>query len=83
MSIAGRNRRTAMMACLIILGMAGLTAASVPLYDLFCAVTGYGGTPRINARGGTWRRRDEDHRPVQRATSAPGCPGGFVRCSGA
>ena len=50
MSIGRRNRRTALMACLIILGMAGLTAASVPLYDLFCAATGYGGTPRINAQ---------------------------------
>lgn len=30
----------------IILGMVGLTAASVPLYRLFCQVTGYGGTTR-------------------------------------
>jgi cytochrome c oxidase assembly protein subunit 11 len=26
------------------MGMVGITAASVPLYDLFCKVTGYGGT---------------------------------------
>jgi cytochrome c oxidase assembly protein subunit 11 len=31
--------------------MFGLTAASVPLYDLFCRVTGFGGTPRIEAEG--------------------------------
>ena len=41
-----RKRRTATAAGLIILGMAGLSAASVPLYDLFCRVTGYGGTTR-------------------------------------
>jgi cytochrome c oxidase assembly protein subunit 11 len=28
-------------------GMLGLAYASVPLYKLFCAVTGYGGTPKI------------------------------------
>ena len=28
-------------------GMVGLAFASVPLYRLFCQVTGYGGTPRI------------------------------------
>jgi cytochrome c oxidase assembly protein subunit 11 len=48
---ARRNRRTAAVACSVILAMAGLTAASVPLYDLFCRVTGFGGTPRIAAEG--------------------------------
>ena len=42
-----RNRRTAAAASLVIVAMAGLTAASVPLYALFCKVTGYGGTPQI------------------------------------
>jgi cytochrome c oxidase assembly protein subunit 11 len=32
--------------------MVGLTAASVPLYDLFCRVTGYGGTPQVGAADG-------------------------------
>lgn len=45
-----RNRRTALLACLAILVMAGLTAASVPLYDLYCRVSGYGGTPNIDAQ---------------------------------
>jgi len=31
----------------VIIGMVGLTAASVPLYRLFCQVTGYGGTTQI------------------------------------
>ncbi len=30
----------------VIAGMTGLAFASVPLYRLFCAVTGYGGTPQ-------------------------------------
>jgi cytochrome c oxidase assembly protein subunit 11 len=41
---ARKNRRTALFGFGIILCMLGLTAASVPLYDLFCRVTGYGGT---------------------------------------
>jgi cytochrome c oxidase assembly protein subunit 11 len=41
-----RNRRTAVLLSTIILAMVGLTAASVPLYRLFCQVTGYGGTTR-------------------------------------
>jgi cytochrome c oxidase assembly protein subunit 11 len=35
---------TALLACGAIVAMLGLTAASVPLYRLFCQVTGYGGT---------------------------------------
>ncbi len=31
----------------VIGGMGGLAFASVPLYRMFCAATGYGGTPRI------------------------------------
>ena len=37
-------RFTGLLACGVIVGMLGLTAASVPLYRLFCQVTGYGGT---------------------------------------
>lgn len=39
-----RNRRTALIAVFAALAMLGLGYASVPLYRLFCAVTGYGGT---------------------------------------
>jgi cytochrome c oxidase assembly protein subunit 11 len=31
----------------IIFGMVGMSFAAIPLYRLFCAVTGYGGTPQI------------------------------------
>ena len=37
------NNRTALVLSLIILSMIVLVAFSVPLYDLFCRVTGYGG----------------------------------------
>jgi cytochrome c oxidase assembly protein subunit 11 len=42
-----RNKRT--MAAIVgaVVGMIGLAYASVPLYDLFCKVTGFGGTPGI------------------------------------
>lgn len=45
-STTRRHRRTAILLSTIILAMVGLTAASVPLYRLFCQVTGYGGTTR-------------------------------------
>jgi cytochrome c oxidase assembly protein subunit 11 len=31
----------------VVAGMVGLAFASVPLYDLFCRVTGFGGTPGV------------------------------------
>jgi cytochrome c oxidase assembly protein subunit 11 len=40
-------RKTAMFGGGIALGMLGLAYASVPLYDLFCRVTGFGGTPMV------------------------------------
>jgi cytochrome c oxidase assembly protein subunit 11 len=39
-----RNRRTALSMAMFALGMLGLGYAAVPLYDLFCRVTGFGGT---------------------------------------
>jgi cytochrome c oxidase assembly protein subunit 11 len=41
------DRLTATALAGIIVAMLGLTAASVPLYALFCKVTGYGGTTRV------------------------------------
>ncbi|GIK49688.1 MAG: cytochrome c oxidase assembly protein CtaG [Alphaproteobacteria bacterium] len=39
-----RMAMTAGVVVAIVLGMAGLAAAAVPLYDAFCKLTGYGGT---------------------------------------
>ncbi len=43
-NIARRNRTVAWRAALFGLAMLGLAFASVPLYRIFCAVTGFGGT---------------------------------------
>lgn len=43
-AVVNRNTRTAMMMVLLVLAMLGLAFASVPLYRLFCQVTGFGGT---------------------------------------
>ncbi len=42
-----KNTRTALRAASIVFVMIGLSYASVPLYDLFCRVTGFGGTTQI------------------------------------
>ena len=41
------NRRLAIALSGLVAGMVGLSYASVPLYELFCQVTGYGGTPQV------------------------------------
>ena len=45
-----RNATTAIVLIGVVGGMAGLAYASVPLYRLFCQVTGYGGTTQIADR---------------------------------
>lgn len=42
--LARRNGRTAALAGLLVLAMVGLAFASVPLYRLFCQITGIDGT---------------------------------------
>lgn len=42
-----RHRRVATYVVCAVFSMVGLAYASVPLYELFCRVTGYGGTPKI------------------------------------
>jgi cytochrome c oxidase assembly protein subunit 11 len=42
-----RNKRVGLMLAGIAAGMVGLAFASVPLYQLFCQVTGYGGTTQV------------------------------------
>ena len=44
-----KNGLTAVVLLSIAGGMVGLAFASVPLYQLFCQVTGYGGTPKTGA----------------------------------
>lgn len=44
-------RRKALPLVAVALGMVGMAFASVPLYDLFCRVTGYGGTTQASDTG--------------------------------
>jgi cytochrome c oxidase assembly protein subunit 11 len=41
--------RTAAMTVIVVVFMGALGWAAVPLYDLFCRVTGYGGTTQVGA----------------------------------
>jgi len=43
-NLDNRNARSAVMAGLFALTMLGIGYAAVPLYEIFCRVTGYGGT---------------------------------------
>ena len=42
-----RNAKVFAVCGAIVIGMVGMAYAAVPLYDLFCRVTGYGGTTQI------------------------------------
>ena len=42
-----RNGLIGLVLAGIVGGMVGLSFAAVPLYKVFCAVTGFGGTPKI------------------------------------
>jgi len=44
-----KGRSTAVIAGAVAVGMLGLAYAAVPLYDLFCDVTGFGGETRVAA----------------------------------
>lgn len=41
-----RNQRVGAVMGLVALGMLGMAYAAVPLYQMFCQATGYGGTPQ-------------------------------------
>jgi len=42
-----RNKTVAIMVGAVVAGMIGLSYAAVPLYQLFCQITGYGGTTQV------------------------------------
>ncbi|MGI9401630.1 MAG: cytochrome c oxidase assembly protein [Rhizobiaceae bacterium] len=78
-----RNSRVVFACLAVVVGMGGLAYASVPLYQLFCQVTGYGGTTQraTNSQGieildreatvrfdaNTAPDLDWDFKPVQRS----------------
>ncbi|MCB1720681.1 MAG: cytochrome c oxidase assembly protein [Rhodospirillales bacterium] len=47
-AMARKNARLGLTILGVVLGMAGLAYASVPLYDMFCRVTGFGGTTQTS-----------------------------------
>ena len=47
-----RNTLLASGLAVTVVGMVGLSFAAVPLYRVFCAATGYGGTPQIGGAAG-------------------------------
>lgn len=44
-----KNGRTGLWLCGIVVGMVGMSYAAVPLYNLFCDVTGFGGTTQVSS----------------------------------
>jgi cytochrome c oxidase assembly protein subunit 11 len=46
-----KHGRTALICVGVAFGMLGASFAAVPLYDLFCKVTGFGGTPMVGTAG--------------------------------
>ncbi len=46
--LARKNQRMALSVLLIVIAMLGLSFASAPLYDMFCRVTGFGGTTQVS-----------------------------------
>ena len=49
--------RTALVCASIVAVMVALSFAAVPLYDLFCRTTGFGGTTQRAETGASTRRR--------------------------
>ena len=45
--LARRNSRVLLMSLGVVVAMVGLSFAAVPLYQLFCQVTGFGGTTQV------------------------------------
>ncbi len=68
------NTRTVIFLLLILACMIGLVWASVPLYKLFCAVTGYGGTTQQAVAGQDIPVLDRDMRISFNADIDPSLP---------
>ena len=49
-ALHGRHRAVAVWCAVLVAAMVGAAYASVPLYRLFCQVTGFDGTPRVTTK---------------------------------
>lgn len=84
-TLSRRNRRTAIGVGAFVCGMIGLAYASVPLYDLFCRATGYGGTVQVGGPAAPGQAADAPARVVTirfNANTAPGLPWRFAPSQG-
>ena len=84
-TLSRRNRRTAIGVGAFVCGMVGLAYASVPLYDMFCRATGYGGTVQVGGPAAPGAAKDAPARVVTirfNANTAPGLPWRFAPAQG-
>lgn len=72
-----KNIRTGLIFLGVVFGMILLSFASVPLYKLFCQVTGFGGTPKIDPNAVAERILDQDITIRFNADVATGMPWTF------
>lgn len=73
-----KNTKTLSLVLLVVAAMVGLAFASVPLYDLFCRVTGFGGTTmRADAPPPTGEIIDRDITIRFNADTSPNLPWDF------
>lgn len=73
----GGNRTLGVVLGVVAAGMVGASFAAIPLYKVFCAITGYGGTPQIGeaaAPGASGRFIEVRFN----ANTAPGLPWRFA-----
>ena len=74
----GRRNGTVALACAGVgVGMLGLAFASVPLYYLFCRVTGFGGTPQVATSADGVEILDREINVRFDPNVAPGLPWSF------
>ncbi|WP_431282096.1 cytochrome c oxidase assembly protein [Humitalea sp. 24SJ18S-53] len=73
-----RNRRTGIAAFGFVAFMVGVSFAAVPLYDLFCRMTGYNGTPMIYSEAAPGGRDGTAMTVRFNATVHPGLPWDFA-----
>jgi cytochrome c oxidase assembly protein subunit 11 len=74
-----RNKRVGLIGLGIALGMLGLGFAAVPLYRIFCQVTGYGGTTQVasEAKASTVKMAGKPVSIRFDSNVAPGMPWSF------
>ena len=70
------NRRTALITTGVVFTMLGASFAAVPLYDMFCKATGFGGTP-IRATEASRETGSKTYRVRFDASVANGLPWSF------